>query len=95
MAYDPTHAPRIVEQDLGRRGPSHWLYNGPDTPAAVAANGYITNAAALGMKVGDTLRYRQDGVAPPVVTTHEVLTINANGSADLSDATKLVTDNAG
>jgi hypothetical protein len=95
MAYDPTHAPRIIEQDLGRRGPSHWTYNGTDAPAVVAANGYISNAAALGMKVGDTFRYRQDGVSPPVVTTHEVLTINANGSADLSDGTVLATTNAG
>lgn len=95
MAYDPTHAPRIVEQDLGRRGPSHWLYNGTDTPAVFAANGFITNAGPLGMKVGDTVRYRQDGTTPPVVTSHEVVAINANGSADLSDATVLSAANAG
>ena len=95
MAYDPIHAPRIVEQDLGRRGPSHWLHNSTDAPAVFAANGYISNAAQLGMKVGDTVRYRQDGVSPPVVTTHEVLAINTNGSADLSDGTVLATANAG
>jgi hypothetical protein len=95
MAYDPIHAPRILEQDLGRRGPSHWSYNSTDAAAVVAANGYITNAAALGMKVGDTFRLRQDGVSPPVLTLHEVLAINANGSADLSDGTVQSVTNAG
>ncbi|WP_298704660.1 hypothetical protein [uncultured Variovorax sp.] len=95
MAYDSIHGPSIVQQDVTNSAPGEFEFSGSDAAAVVAANGYITDGVARKMKVGSRVRYTQISVTPPVVTLHEVLTLNANGSVDLSDGTALATTNAG
>ncbi|MBP27850.1 hypothetical protein [Methylobacterium sp.] len=95
MPYDIIHGPSIVQQDVTNSAPGEFEFSGSDAAAVVAANGYITDGVARRMKVGSRVRYTQISVNPPVVTLHEVLALNANGSIDLSDGTTLATTNAG
>lgn len=51
MAYVTTSPPIKISQGID--SVSLWLYQSADAAATVKAANYITNAQALGMKVGD------------------------------------------
>lgn len=85
MAYSTSNPPMLVTRAIGGRG-QEWKYESTDAATAVDANGYITNAKALGMKVNDVVRVTDTDATPPVTTNHTVVAINANGSADLSNS---------
>jgi hypothetical protein len=89
---------------------ARWIMDNNDTAATVDTNGYITDARAKGLQVGDLITYRQWANAPTVaqsnraidrsqlgaltaVSTHVVVAIAANGSANLSDPTAIVVTN--
>lgn len=93
MPYSTNNPPRLTDQDIGNQGPARWEYTNVDAVAAVRVNGYITNAKALGMKVGDRVAYTKTDVLPMPVQTMAVVAINANGSADLGDGSALVVTN--
>lgn len=93
MAYSTSNPPRLVTPsftnvsgEIGR-----WDYSSTDISTAVDASGYITNAKALGMKVGDIVTVVDTDATPVLVTTHRVLAINTDGSADLGDGTAFAT----
>jgi hypothetical protein len=67
-----------------------WDYSSTDAGSAVDASGYITNAKALGMKVGDIVRVTDTDASPVIVTLHRVVAINTNGSADLTDGNNFI-----
>lgn len=54
MAYSTSIPPSKISNALGS-GKALWFYASVDDDSTVIAAGYITNAAALGMKVGDAV----------------------------------------
>lgn len=88
MAYEPSNPPRMMVPSVGGAAPSIWSYQDDDAATVVRVDGYITDAADLGMKVDDIVI--QTGA---VAHIYVVMTINADGSADLSDGTAIVVTN--
>jgi hypothetical protein len=84
MAYDPTKLTLVSTAPLAGRG-QLWRHESTDAGAAVQVDGFITDAAAKGMRVGDQLEHYETDTN--IVSRHVVVAINANGSADLSNAT--------
>jgi hypothetical protein len=97
MTYS-TSAPPIllVQGGVGNQFPAQWAYNSTDAGSAVDASGYITNAKALGMKVGDLVYVTDTDASPPAVTVHRVVTISSTwpGAADLADGVALGSTNS-
>ena len=52
MAYSTNNPPSLVADRIGGGG-SLWLYKSADDDATVNGAGYVSNAGALGMAVGD------------------------------------------
>lgn len=63
-----------------------WVYDSTDAATVVRAAGYISDAKAKGMRVGDVVEQR-DTAGATVAHSYVVLSIAADGSADLSDGT--------
>lgn len=85
MTYSTSNPPFLVSKGIGGKG-NYWKYESTDAAADVDADGYITNAEELGMKVNDEVAVTDTNATPPITTRHTVVAINANGSADLSNA---------
>lgn len=85
MAYSTSNPPYLVTKAIGGKG-NIWRYESTDAAAVVDGDGYITNAKALGMKVGDTVQVVDTDAVPVITTNHTVVEIKANGSADLSNS---------
>lgn len=88
MAYATTNPPAVLIPRLGG-GVALWHYNSADAATVVRATGYISNGAALGMKVGDIVLH-SDLAAAAVAHIYVVKSVTAGGSADLSDGTAIV-----
>lgn len=86
MAYSTATPPSKVVSDIGNQGEQIWTYKSADTAAVVAADGYITNGLALGMKVNDIVNVID--TTTPLVTSHRVVSVNSTypGVVDLSAA---------
>lgn len=54
MSYATTNPPSEIGGTLGS-GKRVWFYSSTDDDSTVIAANYITNAAALGMRVGDAV----------------------------------------
>lgn len=93
MAYSTSNPPILVEQSLGGQGPSKWELTGTDAVTVVRVVGYISNASALGMKVGDVVNYTKTDASPITRQTMLVSAISAAGAADLSDGTAVTSTN--
>ncbi len=85
MPYATTNLPRLISSGIAGKG-KIWFYESTDAATTVDASGYITNAKALGMTVGDLVLAADTDATPYTVTTHVVTAILANGSANLSNA---------
>ncbi len=85
MAYATTNPPLLVRTGLAGTG-QEWDYKSTDANTVVRVDGYITNAQLLGMLVGDKINVHDTDAVPYTVTEHIVSVINADGSANLSDA---------
>jgi hypothetical protein len=88
MAYATTNPPALMVPRLGG-GVAFWHYNSADAATVVRVTGYISDGAALGMKVGD-LVFQTDLAAGAVGHVYMVKSVTAGGSADLSDGTAIV-----
>lgn len=86
MPYSTDNPPALVTQMVGKDGGSTWVYDSADAATVVRADGYITDGADLGMKVGDVVHQR-DTTGATVAHDYVVVAVNANGSVDLSDGT--------
>ena len=86
MAYATTNPPVCTKPGFNSSVASEWEYRSTDAAATVDADGYITNAEQLGMKAGDVVRVYDTDASPLTMTTHIVTEINADGSANLSNA---------
>lgn len=83
--YNPDNLHCIVPS-LNGNTPSLWSYKSTDGGADVDANGYIADAKKRGMRQHDIVFVIDTDASPPTMTTHFVVGINDNGSADLSNA---------
>lgn len=85
MAYSTSNPPYLVSKAIAEKGQT-WRYESEDAATVVDGDGYITNAEKLGMRVNDTVEVVDTDATPPITTRHTVVTINADGSADLSNS---------
>lgn len=96
MAYN-TDGLSLKESGMSNQSWREWLLDSQDTQATVNTDGYVTDAEARGMKVGDLVYYRQWTTVSSQNSRSGflgggllwVLTINNDGSADLSDGTAI------
>lgn len=86
MAYAVTNPPQLKQSGFNGSMSSLWEYKSTDGAATVDADGYITDAEDLGMKVGDIVEVHDTDASPYLVTRHTVTEINTDGSANLSNA---------
>lgn len=85
MPYATSNPPQIISHGVAGV-PNIWSYRSTDASTAVDADGYITNAKALGMKVDDVVFVVKTDASPRLTSIHCVTEINADGSANLSNA---------
>jgi len=85
MSYIPANLHCIVPS-LNGNTPAMWSYKSTDAAADVDANGYISDAKERGLRVDDILYVYKTDATPRTMTTHTVMAINADGSANLSNA---------
>jgi len=86
MAYAGTtstaaNPPFLVTQGIGSTGGvtlSQWMYRSTHTQAAVAATGFITDAQALGMSLGDSVLVV--GSTTYVISQHVVNAVSSTGA---------------
>lgn len=76
MAYVTSSPPIKVAEGID--GVSLWLYKSADAAATVKAANYVTNAADLGMKVGDAFIILD--TATPLSTLTIVSAVASTGS---------------
>lgn len=88
MAYATTNPPAMITQRVGTTGGAFWVYNSTDAATAVRVAGYITNADALGMKIGD-LVFQIDATGGTVGHIYQVNSVTSGGAADLTDGTAI------
>lgn len=82
MAYSTSAPPALVSQGIGGYGKT-WMYvTAADAATAIDANDFITNGAALGLSVSDTVIVVD--TATPLTTFHRVESVTAGGAADLA-----------
>lgn len=95
MAYNPDGLSLNVD-GLSSQSSQTWLLDGSDSITAALADGYITDAAKRGVRVGDVVRYRQwtefvdqfDKTQPILSDTiTSVSSISDSGAATLIEAT--------
>lgn len=86
MAY-VTKSPTLLVGSLTGQGANIWYHTSADATAAFDADGFITDAKDLGMKIHDVVLHKDSTSAATALTSHKVIAINTNGSADLSDGT--------
>jgi hypothetical protein len=88
----------LRQSGLSGQGYNEWNLDGEDAPATARVSGYITDAAEKGVGVGDLVHLRQwtaytdqyDRTGPVVAyQLMIVVSLAANGSADLSDGTAI------
>lgn len=87
MAYATSNPPALVSGGPLTGAGQVWVYRSSDAAATVDAAGYITNAKALGMRIGDLVRVTN--TLNNITTTHQVVNITAAGAADLADGTTI------
>jgi len=88
MAYDLLNPPALLTQGIGGHD-RRWSYRSVDAITLVRVDGYFTNAEALGMQAGDLVEVVDTDATPIARTLSQVATINADGSADLTDGTAI------
>lgn len=55
MTYEASNPLALIAQTVGDSGVAMWIYKDGDNLATVTANGYISDAAELGLKANDTV----------------------------------------
>lgn len=81
MAYSTSNPPALIAQGVGGYG-KQWMLVTTDAAGTADANDYITNGAALGLSVSDSVILVD--TATPLTTFHRVESVTAGGAADLA-----------
>lgn len=92
MVYIPEGLSTLTPT-LSNGGPSHHILQGTDATTVVRGAGYISDATARGIKVGDLVFYTQwttftdqYNFTAPILASHIFLVLSITaGAADLSD----------
>jgi hypothetical protein len=98
MAYVPSEL-RLIVASMGNNGsPQVWALDGEDAHTAADAAGFISDARARGMRLGDVVFYRQYAAVSTKasltnVTMHYVAAISAGGAGDLSNIASVTMTN--
>lgn len=85
MAYSTANLSLTEVGGIGGVRQRSWKYESTDAATVVRVDGFISNARARGMQVGDIVFVRDTDSSPNATQIMTVAAINANGSADLSD----------
>lgn len=98
MAYSTSNPPvRKSEYPLTSFGNSQgagggtWTYKSADVLATVQGAGYFTNAAALGMQVGDIVEVHETATSPYKISLAVLSAINATTGAGSLGTTTVAT----
>lgn len=83
MPYSASNPPVLLEESSDGSVPNLWSYVSSDTHAQVASTAYFTNAANLGMKLGD-LVFAAEADNGYSTATFSVSSINGSGAATVS-----------
>lgn len=90
MAYATTNPPMLTTQPIGYRAGSRvWDLTGTDAVATVRVDGYITNGGALGMVVGDLVKYYDSNLKITSTLVVDSVSSTAPGAVDLADPTTI------
>ena len=92
MAYTPSSMNLVNDFPLAAAG-RIWHHASTDAGAAVQLDGFVTDAKDRGMRVGDIVLHHETD--SNIVSSFLVAAINANGSADLTNATTVVSGTNG
>lgn len=84
MAYTSSALNLVSVAPLAKSG-QVWHHESVDAGSVVQVDGFITDAADKGMRVGDIVLHRETDTN--IVSSFVVAAVNANGSADLTNAT--------
>lgn len=99
MAYTPSELRLLVGGAMSNlSGPNIWSLQGTDAHTAADAAGFVSDARARGMRVGDIVYYTQwDSLSTRAtlnnVTLHYVAAISAGGAGDLSNIASVTMTN--
>lgn len=99
MAYTPSELRLLVGGAMSNlSGPNLWSLAGTDAHTAADAAGFVSDARARGMRVGDIVFYQQwDSLTTRAtlsnVTMHVVSAISAAGAGDLSNIASVTVTN--
>lgn len=84
MPYDTANPPALIAQGIGGVG-KVWKWVTAEAAGTVDANDYISNGAALGLSVSDSVIVEDTNT--PLTTFHRVESVTAGGAADLAVGT--------
>lgn len=87
MAYTSANLNLVSKAPLTGGG-QEWTHFSADTGAQAQVDGFITDGVAKGLKVNDVVKHRN--TATNIISTHQVVALNANGSVDMTDSTTFV-----
>jgi hypothetical protein len=92
MSYSTLLPPMLVSSALtSAAGPQIWVYKEAATFDTIRAANYISNAQALGMKIGDTvLHWDTTSPTSPVLTFGRVTNVTASGATIAATGTPIV-----
>jgi hypothetical protein len=88
-AYSTANPPALIAQGIGGVASQRvWILSGVHVTTDADADGFITNASDLGMKVGDTVLLANITTpATTLVHQHVVNSVTAGGAGNLSVGT--------
>lgn len=85
MAYDTSAPPIRLIPSRDGSAPAVWSYISADVHTDVDATDYFSNAASLGMKVGDIV-FVAESDNSYATTVHSVAAIDSSGNGTISAA---------
>lgn len=92
MSYSTSLPPMLVAGPLTSvAGPNTWVYKEAATFDTIRAANYISNAQALGMKIGDMLlHWDVTSASSPVLTLGRVTNVTSSGATIAATGTPIV-----
>lgn len=92
MAYSTLLPPMLIASPLVRtKAPQFWEYKEAATFDTIRAAGYISNAADLGMVVGDfIMHWDSTSASAPVLTFGRVTAVTSTGATIAATGTPIV-----
>lgn len=92
MTYSTSLPPMLVAGPLTSvSGPNQWVYKEAATFDVIRAANYISNALALGMKIGDFIvHWDVTSASAPILTFGRVTNVTSTGATIAATGTPIV-----